>query len=129
MTFGSSATSRCHFRSWTGHEGGITFLDTADVYPLGGGLPSVGRTEEIVGRWLRGKRDRFVIATKCFGRTGKPLGSKGTPASTSSTPWKPRCIVSARLHRSLQLHGPDPATPIDETLDALDDLVHAGKVR
>ena len=37
-------------------EGGITFFDTADVYPLGGGLSTVGRTEEIVGDWLRGKR-------------------------------------------------------------------------
>src|SRR5271155_5001483 len=58
-------------------EGGITFIDTADVYPLGGGLPTVGRTEEIVGSWLKGKRDRFVVATKCSGRTGPsvpPLG-------------------------------------------------------
>ena len=45
-------------------EGGITFIDTADVYPLGGGLPTVGRTEEIVGGWLQDKRDRFVVATK-----------------------------------------------------------------
>ncbi len=51
-------------------DAGITFLDSADVYPLGGGLDTVGRTEEILGRWLRGKRDQFVVATKCHGRTG-----------------------------------------------------------
>ena len=41
---------------------GVTFLDTADVYPLGGDLTTAGRTEEILGRWLRGKRADFVVA-------------------------------------------------------------------
>src|SRR6267142_1568443 len=50
--------------------GGVTFIDTADVYPLGGGLDLAGTTEEIVGRWLKGRRQEFVLATKCFGRTG-----------------------------------------------------------
>ena len=45
-------------------DGGITFIDTADVYPLGGGLETVGRTEEILGKWLQGKRDDFVVATR-----------------------------------------------------------------
>ena len=49
---------------------GVTFLDTADVYPLGGDLTTAGRTEEIVGRWLHGKRDDYVVATKCFGPMG-----------------------------------------------------------
>ena len=47
--------------------GGITFLDTADVYPVGGTFETVGRTEEILGRWLRGRRADFVVATKCAG--------------------------------------------------------------
>ena len=51
-------------------ELGIDFLDTADVYPLGGDLGTVGRTEEILGGWLDGKRHGFVIATKGFGRAG-----------------------------------------------------------
>src|ERR1700716_126715 len=42
--------------------GGITFLDTSDVYPLGGGLGTVGRTEEIIGRWLEGRRHDFLVA-------------------------------------------------------------------
>src|SRR5436190_12178549 len=50
--------------------GGITFLDTADVYPLGGTAETVGRTEEILGRWLKGRRHNFVAATKGFGATG-----------------------------------------------------------
>src|SRR5580658_7314679 len=51
-------------------EGGIDFIDTSDVYPLGGDLTTQCRTEEILGRWLQGRRDRFVLATKFFGRTG-----------------------------------------------------------
>ncbi len=111
-------------------EGGITFFDTADVYPLGGGLSTVGRTEEIVGDWLRGKRDKFVVATKCVGRTGPEAWEQGSS----------RKHILAAVEGSLrrlgtdyidlyQLHAPDPSTPIDETLGALDDLVHSGKVR
>src|ERR1700689_9883 len=51
-------------------EGGIDFVDTSAVSPLGGGLAAVGRTEDILGRCLHGKRARFVLATKWFGRTG-----------------------------------------------------------
>ncbi len=111
-------------------EGGITFFDTADVYPLGGGLPTVGRTEEIVGDWLRGKRDKFVLATKCVGPTGPAPWERGSSRKHVLA------AVEASLRRLgtdyidlYQLHAPDPATPIDETLGALDDLVHAGKVR
>jgi 1-deoxyxylulose-5-phosphate synthase len=111
-------------------EGGIDFIDTADVYPLGGGLPTVGRTEEIVGRWLHGKRDRFVVATKCFGRTGPAPWEQGNSRKHILD------AVEGSLRRLgtdyidlYQLHGPDPATPIDETLGALDDLVRVGKVR
>ena len=86
-------------------EGGIDFIDTADVYPLGGGLTTQGRTEEILGRWLKGKRDRFVVATKCFGRTGPgAVGSGRLVASTSST------AVDASLASATdRLHRPLPA--------------------
>jgi aryl-alcohol dehydrogenase-like predicted oxidoreductase len=111
-------------------EGGITFFDTADVYPLGGGLATVGRTEEIVGSWLKGKRDRFVVATKCFGRTGPAAWEQGNSRKHIVS------AIDASLRRLdtdyidlYQLHGPDPGTPIDETLGALDDLVRSGKVR
>src|SRR5215813_9941507 len=110
--------------------GGITFLDTSDVYPLGGGRDTVGRTEEILGRWLGGRRHDFVIATKCFG-------------AMSDRPWDrglSRKHVLDAIEGSLsrlrtdyvdlyQLHHPDPSTPVEESLRALDDVVRAGKAR
>jgi aryl-alcohol dehydrogenase (NADP+) len=111
-------------------EGGITFIDTADVYPLGGGLDTVGRTEEIVGRWLHGKRDDFVVATKCVGRMGRRRWQQGSSRKHVLE------SIDASLRRLqtdyvdlYQLHGPDPTTPIDETLDALDTIVRSGKAR
>src|SRR5213080_3611231 len=110
--------------------GGITFLDTADVYPLGGGLDTVGRTEEILGRWLEGRRHDFIVATKCFG-------------AMSARPWDQGLsrkhildAIEGTLRRLgtdyvdlYQLHHPDPSTPMDESLRALDDIVRAGKAR
>ena len=109
---------------------GITFLDSSDVYPQGGGTLDAGRTEEILGRWLAGRRQDFVIATKCYG-------------AMSARPWDrglSRKHILDAIEGSLrrlrtdyvdvyQLHHPDPATPIDESLRALDDVVRAGKAR
>ena len=111
-------------------SGGITFLDTADVYPLGGSLETVGRTEEVLGRWLGPRRHDFVIATKCFG-------------AMSARPWdrgSSRKHILDAIEGSLrrlrtdyvdlyQLHHPDAGTPLDETLRALDDIVRGGKAR
>jgi 1-deoxyxylulose-5-phosphate synthase len=111
-------------------EGGIDFIDTSDAYPLGGDLTTRGITEEILGRWLHGKRDRFIVATKCFAPTGP------APFDSGNSRKHILAAVDASLRRLqtdyldlYQLHGYDPATPIDETLGALDDLVHQGKVR
>ena len=111
-------------------EGGIDFLDTSDAYPLGGDLSTRGVTEEILGRWLRGKRDRFIVATKCFAPTGPAPFDGGNSRKHIMS------AVDASLRRLqtdyidlYQLHGYDRETPIDETLSALDDLVHQGKVR
>jgi 1-deoxyxylulose-5-phosphate synthase len=131
MTFGlQSDETTSHAILDRAAEGGITFLDAADVYPLGGGLPTVGRTEEILGDWLKGKREKFVVATKCVGRTGPAAWEQGSSRKHVLT------AVEASLRRLgtdyidlYQLHAPDPNTPIDETLGALDDLVHSGKVR
>ena len=85
---------------------------------------------EILGRWLQGRRDRFVLATKCFGRTGPSPFDGGNSRKHIFD------AIDASLRRLqtdyidlYQLHGFDPATPIDESLGALDDLVHQGKVR
>jgi aryl-alcohol dehydrogenase-like predicted oxidoreductase len=111
-------------------DGGIDFLDTSDAYPLGGELATRGVTEEILGRWLRGKRDRFVLATKCFAPTGPAPFDGGNSRKHIMS------AVEASLRRLqtdyidlYQLHGYDRSTPIDETVSALDDLVHQGKVR
>jgi aryl-alcohol dehydrogenase-like predicted oxidoreductase len=111
-------------------EGGVDFIDSSDSYPLGGELSTRGQTEEILGRWLQGKRDRFIVATKCFLPTGLAPFDRGNSRKHIMS------AVEASLRRLqtdyidlYQLHGYDPATPIDETLGALDDLVHHGKVR
>src|SRR5271156_2837455 len=110
--------------------GGIDFLDSSDAYPLGGDLSTRGITEEILGRWLRGKRDRFIVATKCFAQTGP------APFDGGNSRKHIIAAVDASLRRPqtdyidlYQLHGYDTQTPIDETLGTLDDLVRSGKVR
>ena len=111
-------------------DGGIDFIDSSDAYPLGGDLSTRGVTEEILGRWLNGKRDRFIVATKCFAPTGP------APFDAGNSRKHIMSAVDASLRRLktdyidlYQLHGYDQSTPIDETLGALDDLVHSGKVR
>ena len=107
-------------------DGGVNFFDTANVY-------SAGRSEEILGQSLRNlglPRDQFVLATKVLGRTGPGVNQLGLS----------RYHIMAALDASLkrlqldhvdlsQIHGTDPLTPIEETLEALDDCVRAGKVR
>jgi 1-deoxyxylulose-5-phosphate synthase len=111
-------------------DGGITFLDLADVYPIGGTSETVGRTEEIVGRWMKGRRERFIVATKCFGRMGPSRWDQGNSRKHILD------AIDASLKRLqtdyvdlYQLHGPDPETPIDETLRALEDVVRSGRAR
>jgi aryl-alcohol dehydrogenase (NADP+) len=131
MTFGlqcDEATSRAILDRAA--AGGITFLDTADVYPLGGGFETVGRTEEIVGRWLDGRRHDFVVATKCVGAMSERRWDRGASRKHILD------AIDGSLRRLrtdyvdlYQLHHPDPETPIDETLRALDDVVRVGKAR
>ena len=108
----------------------MDFFDSADVYPAGGGVETAGRTEEIVGKWLKGRREDIVLATKCWGAMGDRPNDRGLS----------RKHICAAVEASLtrlqtdyidlyQVHAPDPKTPIEETLQALDDLVHQGKVR
>jgi len=111
-------------------EGGIDFLDTADVYPLGGGGNTVGRTEEIVGNWLVGKRHDYILATKCVGRTGRRHWDQGMSRKHILG------AIDASLKRLqtdyvdlYQLHSYDPTTPLDEALEALDTVVKSGKAR
>ena len=131
MTFGlqcDAATSRVILDRAA--AGGITFLDAADVYPVGGGFQTAGRTEEIVGRWLEGRRHEFIVATKCGGAMSERPWDRGTSRKHVLD------AIDASLRRLrtdyvdlYQLHHPDPETPIDESLRALDDVVRAGKAR
>ena len=107
---------------------GVTFLDTADMYGRDPGL-----SETLMGEALRGRRDRVTLATK-FGHSGRDMGYPPSGAKGSRT--YVRRAVEASLARLqtewidlYQLHTPDEHTPIEETLDALADLVREGKVR
>ena len=111
-------------------DGGITFLDASDVYPAGGTLETVGRTEEILGHLLQGRRHDFIIATKCFGAMSTRPWDRGLSRKHMLD------AIDASLRRLrtdyvdvYQLHHPDAETPIDESLQALDDIVRAGKAR
>jgi aryl-alcohol dehydrogenase-like predicted oxidoreductase len=109
-------------------DDGVNFFDTADIY----GTPH-GASEELLGAALKGRRDEVLIATKfggdMAGANGPDLGARGARRYVLRA-------VEASLRRLgtdhidlYQLHMPDPATPIAETLSTLDDLVRAGKVR
>src|SRR6266702_4163201 len=99
---------------------GVNFLDTAESY-------ADGRSEELIGKTLKGKRHQFVVATKT-GWASEPVGRLS------------RRQMLGKLESSLKrlqmdhvdlyyLHFPDPGTPLDESLRALDDMVRSGKVR
>jgi aryl-alcohol dehydrogenase-like predicted oxidoreductase len=110
--------------------GGITFLDTADAYPLGGTPETAGRTEEIIGRWMTGRRHELILATKCF----NPMSTR--PWDRGNSRKHILDAIDASLRRLgtdyvdlYQLHMFDPETPLDESLRALEDVVRAGKAR
>ena len=105
-------------------DSGVNFVDTADIY-------ANGESEEIVGEALSdGRRENVILATKVHGRMGDDPNEQG-----NSRRWITRAVENSlrRLRTDwidlYQIHRPDPATDIDETLGALSDLVHAGKVR
>ncbi len=131
MTFGVQADEGESFRILDrAAAGGVDFLDTADVYPVPMTLETIGRTEEIAGRWLKGRRARFVLATKCFFPTGPGPNERGGSRRHVIA----ACEASLRRLGSewidlYQLHAFDTETPLEETLRALDDLVRSGKVR
>jgi aryl-alcohol dehydrogenase-like predicted oxidoreductase len=125
MTFGREATEADSFRMLNRFvEAGGNFIDTADVY-------GKGTSEEILGRWLKGQpRDEFVLATKVRFRTGPGTNDVGLS----------RKHILSGIDHSLrrlgtdyvdlyQIHQWDATTPLEETLDALNSLVTAGKVR
>ena len=107
----------------TALDGGINFIDTADVY-------SFGESEEIVGKALQGRRDSVVLATKFVAPMSEDTNQRG-----ASRRWIMQEVENSlrRLGTDYidlyQAHRPDPTVDVDETLSALSDLVHQGKVR
>ncbi|MFC5452556.1 aldo/keto reductase [Paenibacillus aestuarii] len=132
MTFGNQADKQTSFEILDkAFTAGVNFIDTADVYPIGRKSADLaGTTESIIGEWLQGKRDKMVLATKCFGAMGAGPNDQGLSRKHIMT------AVEDSLRRLktdyldlYQAHQFDPNTPMDETLRALDDLVEQGKVR
>lgn len=131
MTFGLQCDERqSHAILDAASGGGIDFIDTANVYPLGGDQSTKGRTEEILGSWLKGRRHEFIVATKCVGVMGPRPWEQGMSRKHILD------AIEGSLRRLgtdyvdlYQLHGYDANTPIDEALVALDMVVRSGKAR
>jgi aryl-alcohol dehydrogenase-like predicted oxidoreductase len=123
MSFGGDADEAMAAQIWrAAREAGINFIDTADVY-------NEGRSEEILGRLMRGERDELVIATKAYFPTGAGPNARG------SSRFHLVRAVEASLRRMatdrvdvFYLHRFDDVTALDETLRAVEDLVRAGKI-
>jgi aryl-alcohol dehydrogenase-like predicted oxidoreductase len=108
-------------------EAGITFIDTADIYPPGA---EAGGAEIITGRWLSNKRAGFILATKGGGKMGPAAWDAGSSRKHLLD------AIDASLRRLntdyvdlYQLHMDDPGTPIDEMVGAMDAIVRSGRAR
>ena len=102
-------------------DAGVTFFDTADIY-------AKGDSETFLGRALRGRRDRAVIATKFGHQNAGPLAGGRPETVRRAAEGSLRRLGVLRIDL-YQMHQPDPSVPIDETLGALRELVDAGAVR
>jgi aryl-alcohol dehydrogenase (NADP+) len=134
MTFAGQSDVATSYRILdAASEGGVTFIDTADAYPIPPDPATAGRTEEVIGGWLASapsRRHEFVLATKCRIRVGLRPNDQGL----SRRHILAACDASLGRLRTdyidlYQAHLPDAETTLEETLRAFDDLVRAGKVR
>lgn len=132
MTFGKQADKSTSFQILDkAFDAGINFLDTANVYPIGrDSYATAGTTESIIGEWLQGKRDKVVVATKCFGIMGPGPNDKGLSRKHIMKAVEDSLGRLKTDYLDLYMaHQVDPDTPVDETMRAFDDLVNQGKVR
>ncbi|KAA2237120.1 aldo/keto reductase [Salinarimonas soli] len=156
MTWGEQNTeAEGHAQMDMALDRGITFFDTAELYPIPPKAETQGRTEEIIGTWFkaRGTRDRVILATKVIGRSGNTwFRDDGSTCELNRRQIEEAVDKSLRRLRTdyidlYQLHWPDravsqfgsnpvifrptqgPENPIPETLEVLGDLVKAGKIR
>jgi aryl-alcohol dehydrogenase-like predicted oxidoreductase len=138
MTFGSQAEEKMSLRILDqAFEAGINFYDAAENYPVPPKPEWAGRTEEIVGKWLETKdRDAVILATKVAGPSHGWLKASQRAGMTALDRHNITRAIEASLRRLgtdyvdlYQTHWPDHDTAYDETLETLDGLVRAGKVR
>jgi aryl-alcohol dehydrogenase (NADP+) len=131
MTFGAQCDRDQSFAIMDAAlESGITFFDTADMYPAGNYPDGAGDTERIIGAWMRDRRADVLVATKCFFPTGRRRWEQGNSRHNIIRSLDSSLARLGTDHVDLfQVHSWDARTPIDETLRALDDVVRAGKVR
>lgn len=138
MTFGSQTDEAEALRILdASFDAGIDFYDTAEVYPVPPDAKWVSRTEEIVGKWLKTKsRDAIILATKVSGPSHVWFRSPKRSGMTALDRHSIMAAVEGSLTRLgtdyidlYQTHWPDHDTPYDETMEVLDELARAGKVR
>ena len=138
MTFGNQADEKTAFRVLDQSlDAGINFFDTAENYPVPPDAKYAGRTEDIIGRWLKTKnRDAIILATKVCGPSHGWIKGAVRAGMTALDRHNIISAIEVSLKRLgtdyvdlYQTHWPDHGTPYDETMEVLDDLVRAGKVR
>jgi aryl-alcohol dehydrogenase-like predicted oxidoreductase len=138
MTFGSQADEATSLRILDkAFDGGINFFDAAENYPVPPSEDWAGRTEEIIGRWLKTKRrDAVILATKVCGPSHGWIRGAQRAGMTALDRHNVTRAIDASLKRMgtdyvdlYQTHWPDHGVRYEEALEALDELVRAGKVR
>ena len=138
MTFGSTTSKEEAFTILdAAYEAGVNFIDTAELYPVPPDAKWAGRTEEIVGEWLKTKpRDSIILATKVAGAASGWFVPPIRHGLTAMDRFHIKRAIEGSLRRLgtdyidlYQMHWPDTVVPIEETMRAFDELVKEGKVR
>ncbi|BAM88933.1 putative oxidoreductase, NADP(H)-dependent aldo-keto reductase [Bradyrhizobium oligotrophicum S58] len=138
MTFGNQADEATSFRILDkAFDAGINFFDAAENYPVPPDEKWAGRTEEILGRWMKGKsRDAIIMATKVCGPSHGWIRGAQRSGMTALDRHNITRALEASLRRLntdyidlYQTHWPDHGARYEDALETLDDLVRAGKIR
>jgi aryl-alcohol dehydrogenase-like predicted oxidoreductase len=138
MTFGSMADEAASLACLDkAYDAGVDFIDIAEIYPVPPEASTAGRSEEICGKWLGDKpRDSVIVASKVAGPGGGWFRGPVRSGRMSLDRFHIEAAVDESLRRIgtdyldlYQTHWPDPHVPLEDTLEALDRLVEAGKVR
>ena len=138
MSFGSWSNEKESFKIMDKSlDRGINFFDTAEIYPVPPNAMNAGKTEEIIGRWLKGKpRDKIILASKVAGAASGWFVPPIRHGLTAIDKFHIKTAIEGSLKRLgtdyidlYQMHWPDTIVPIEESLKAFDELVQEGKVR